>query len=106
MITEDQRSKLSPDQLIVAERWDAEHTATLALIHRLQIASDANDETECNRIMDLMRDNCPDVCEHGHSIWDTCMACDDIEKVLYPGLFDENGDRVEMIEFDPFTIES
>lgn len=103
MITEDQRSKLTTEQLVIAEKWEAEHTKQIDLVHQLQLASDADDETECNRIMDLMRDNCPDVCEHGHSIWDTCMGCDDIEKILYPDLFDENGDRIEELPFDPFT---
>ena len=100
MITEEQRAKLTPEQLVIAEKWDAEHTATLALVKLLQAACNNNDETECNRVMALMGDNISDFCEHGRAVWNSCIACDEIEKVLYPDLFDANGDRIEDYEED------
>jgi hypothetical protein len=91
------RAKLTPEQLVIAEKWEAERNERDKL-YDIMIEAQKNGkqdifEATCQKIIDIT----PEFCEHNHYILDDCSDCDALEKILYPEGFDDNGDRIELI---------
>jgi hypothetical protein len=81
------RHLLTPEQLKVVERWDRERVERQRLYKKL--------EAEINNpaaILQELQELEPDFCEHGRYILGVCSSCDEIERILFPDLFEsENG---------------
>lgn len=83
-------AKLSPEQLKVWEKWLAEGKAREALLDKLD-AGQVNIDEVSREILE----NNPEFCEHNRSIWSPCSACYEIDKILFPESFDEDGNHIE-----------
>ena len=93
MLTIDQRSKLTPAQIVIAEKWLAEGEQYEKLFERLEIAIKNGNAKAYDTAMDELGEMTPSVCEHSRSIWEECSECDAIERIIRPQLFEANGDR-------------
>ena len=84
---------LTPEQLVVVKRWEAEKTARLKLLDQAWEAAEQGDsERERELLMAVCKVSLsedPNRCEHGRSIVSTCMACEEIERILTPELFED-----------------
>ena len=78
-LTDEIRLKLTPEQLIVAEKWDVERKQRAKLIDQLE-----NETITTKEFYDKMMEITPDECEHGRSIWSNCIACNEIESIIRP----------------------
>jgi predicted nucleic acid-binding Zn ribbon protein len=92
VITDEQRAKLTPEQLVVAEKWEAETEARDRLIKQLDAATD---DKMANDLIEQICALSSDMCEHGRSIWGSCSKCNAIEMILRPELFDEEGNLID-----------
>ena len=78
-LTDEIKSKLSPEQLVIVEKWQAERKARSAIMDRV----DAK-EISIYDALEMMEDMITDHCEHGRSIMGTCAGCDEIEDIINP----------------------
>lgn len=75
--------KLNTEQLKIVARWEQE------ALTRAQICEQSiNDTAESFALK--MRNADTDICEHGRSTSGNCSACDEIEMILYPELFNQD----------------
>lgn len=95
MITEAQKQQLTPQQLLIAQKWDKENAEYTQLMEQL---SSIEDEDQTEVIVKQLINLTPEICEHNRSVEISCEECDEIEMVLYPDLFDANGVRHEIME--------
>lgn len=90
MLTEEQKAKLNPEQLAVAEKWEREKEERAAILDRMDAG-----EIDVREALRLMNEQSNGMCEHDRSIWSPCAACDEIERLLYPEAYckvcDEHG---------------
>jgi hypothetical protein len=90
MLTQEQKSKLNPEQLAIAEKWEREKNERSAILDRLDAGE--IDAKEALRLMSMQSNG---MCEHDRSIWSNCAACEEIERLLYPEAYckgcDEHG---------------
>lgn len=94
MLTPEQKSRLNPEQLAIAEKWDQEKEEMDKVFEKLQRAiRESNNDLFQEALADSQA-NIKDRCEHDRSIWSSCAGCDEIEQLLWPEFYDENGDRL------------
>ena len=90
MLTEEQKSRLNPEQLVIAEKWEREKEERSAILDKLDAG-----EINLKEALRLMDHQTNDMCEHDRSIWSPCGACNEIERLLYPDAYckgcDEHG---------------
>jgi hypothetical protein len=90
---EERKTLLSPQQLAIVQRWDAEKVERGNIIEQAREAADRDDRKLWRELavkackFSLLED--PNFCEHGRSIMGTCAGCEDIERILTPELFDD-----------------
>lgn len=84
--------KLNDEQKDIVLKREEERQTRLKMYKKL---GESNDIDERQQILDALRDLDLDRCEHDRSIWKSCAACDEIDKLMFPELFDENGDPIE-----------
>jgi hypothetical protein len=94
MLTDEQKAKLTPEQIVIAEKWMEEDEKIRTIYDKLFIAIEDNNEDDFHSLIEEISNTVPHICEHGKSIYDSCTACDAIEKVIRPELYDDNGDRI------------
>jgi len=63
------------------------------LINKLKDPSATEDDHEA--VFNALRDAATDNCEHGRSYCKHCVACAEIDHLMFPELYDENGKRIE-----------
>ena len=102
MLTDEQKSRLNPEQLVIAEKWEQESIAQGKAIEMMRLAEAANDAEGIKKAFEafLNASDTSGFCEHERSIWTPCMACEEIERLLNPEFYDEDGERLpeEVIE--------
>lgn len=102
MLTDEQKARLNPEQLAIAEKWEREHIAQGEAIEMMRVAEAANDAEGIKNAFEafLNASDTSGFCEHERSIWTPCMACEEIERLLNPEFYDEDGERLpeEVIE--------
>lgn len=91
-------AKLNPKQLKVYQNWAAERAQTQPLFEQALAAVMINDHATAKACYEKIGAIVPSICEHGHSIWDDCVACIEIERILYPEAFNEDGIRLDEVE--------
>jgi hypothetical protein len=98
MITDEQKAKLTKEQITIAEKWEKETQPCSDLFAKLDDAAKKQDQVLWDQIMEELGDVIPTMCEHGHAIGENCMDCDAIEIIIRPELFDDHGNRKYDIE--------
>jgi len=90
-ITSERLANLNSEQRSIVEKRlekDKERSKLVAMI-------DVGDEETFERVFNALRDMYSDYCEHRRCVWTNCIACSEIEMLLYPELYDKNGARHE-----------
>ena len=100
MLSEEQKARLNPEQLAVAEKWEREREERAVIIDELGKAEKAGDTVAFKAAIDKLSATTQDRCEHDRSIWSSCAACEEIEFLLYPEFYDENGERLPEEEIE------
>lgn len=86
-MTPEQKAKLTPEQLVIAEKWEKDREEMSRLIEQFTAATGKKDMKLWTDTMDKIVEITPSMCEHDRSLWSNCAACDEIERVLHPHLF-------------------
>ena len=86
---QERKAQLTPAQLLVAERWESERSKRDALLNEACTALDQGDQSRWKELTLQACETDPDFCEHGRSTVTSCMACEEIERILWPEHFDE-----------------
>ncbi len=89
MLTDEQRARLNPEQLVIAENWERERDERLAFCDKMSEADAAKDTVAYKAAFEgyLAVGAGATHCEHERSIWSNCAACDEISRLLNPDLF-------------------
>lgn len=77
--TKEQKDKLTPEQLVVAERWEREQEARSLILDSILAEGSVDFVSKLLKTLEIGASHC----EHGRSALSTCAACDEIEKLLY-----------------------
>lgn len=106
MLSDEQRARLNPEQLLIAEKWEKEREDMGQVFEKLGLAMKNHDENLWKEALEESNINpISSRCDHDRSIWSTCSACDEIEHLLNPEFYDENGDRLEDEEIEKIVNE-
>jgi len=89
-------SRLNPEQQIITQAREVKKKERLTLINSLMNSKDENAQ---ERLYNALRDD-TDNCEHGRSYCKHCVLCGEIDYIMFPELFDENGIRLDEPEED------
>jgi len=82
-------AKLTPEQLKVVERWDREAQERAKLIPEMCAAYDSGEKEKAKELSLQILSTDAEYCEHGrHKDSAHCLACEEIEEILFPGLND------------------
>jgi hypothetical protein len=100
MLSKEQKDRLTPEELIIAEKWDKEKDERDIIFEEIQAALAANAMEAFHLATDKLGDMQPSHCEHERSIWTRCGACDDLELKLYPEAFDKCSNCDELTRKD------
>lgn len=79
--------RLNDEQKIIAKARESQRKERARLIGLL---IDADPDVH-EMVFDSLRDMDGDECEHGRSYVKHCIACGEIDHLLFPELFDEDG---------------
>lgn len=80
------KNELTIEQQKIVDRWEAEREARGLLIDKLEADQSAE---VFQAVLQELYDLSPTHCEHGRAVINTCMACDEIERIIHPELFEE-----------------
>lgn len=92
MLTEEQKSKLTSEQLVTAERWEREKEARSQIIEEMRLAENA--KKPLTDFSDRFRDSDARYCEHDRPSISRCFECNEIVKILYPESFEDETEDV------------
>lgn len=82
MLSEDQKNRMTAEELLIAEKWDLEQDMRDAIFAQMQIALAANNNTKLIELGEKLGAITPSHCEHDIFIYNDCSACSVIEKKL------------------------
>lgn len=85
-------SKLDKEDQLIAAKWERERDERGQLYHQLSDAHETGDQKKAQEILDKLCD-APWECEHGRHIVKHCVACEHIEKTLFPDMFEEEDEE-------------
>jgi hypothetical protein len=90
---------LTPEQRAIAERWEAERQRRHEMLMSYGEALQRGDKEAATIILQealeftLLKDR--HYCEHGRAVVSTCIACEEIDRILSPELFEEEDDDAD-----------
>jgi len=87
MLTQEQIDRLTPEELIIAEKWEAEKEKSNLIFDKIQAAADNKASDELMSALEELASLAPSQCEHDRHIMLGCSECDALERKLYPELF-------------------
>lgn len=87
MLTDEQKARLTPEQIVIAEKWEVDADLRDAEFDKIEAALNAGDKEEYHRLLTKMREDLPDYCEHDRSMSGTCWQCDELSRLLHPEVF-------------------
>lgn len=90
-LTSEQLARLNPEQKEIVLKREERRKYRLNLINSLNSSNSDNHEMVFNALMNEDDDRC----EHDRSIMGTCIACHEIDVLLFPEYFDVNGDPID-----------
>lgn len=88
-------ARLNPEQQKIAQTREVQRKERFKLIEKLG-SSDTNEDAHeliFNALRDM--DGYSDNCEHGRSYCKHCIACGEIDHIMFPEIFHEDGFRIE-----------
>lgn len=83
--------RLNDEQKVIAQAREVQRHERFKLIAKLKEA----DEDTNHMVFNALRDMDADECEHGRHYVKHCLACGEIDHLMFPELFDEDGFRIE-----------
>jgi hypothetical protein len=91
-------ARLNAEQQIIAQAREVKRQEQMRLVHKLATATEP--ETH-EMIFNALRDmDSSDSCEHGRSVWKHCGECGNIDHIMFPELFGEDGFLIQGCEED------
>jgi hypothetical protein len=84
-------AKLTPEQRVIYDGWVREAEATDVLIQQALDALAVNNHQAAMETFAKLDTLIPHQCEHGRHVFLDCQACKEIERILYPDLYDADG---------------
>jgi hypothetical protein len=87
-------TKLTPEQRKVFDAWQEEAEKSDEIMQRLLNALAIDDRESVSACTQELEELIPHYCEHGRSVYSSCLACTEIEKTLFPDAYDANGNRI------------
>lgn len=90
-ITPERLARLNDSQRAIVLRREEKKAVRLHLIARLK----ENDPDVHEHVFNALQNLDSDMCEHDRSIWSSCLACGEIDHLLFPELYDEFGIKIE-----------
>lgn len=85
--------RLNPEQKLMALAREGKRKERVKLISKL---ADPNaDEDTHEMVFNALRDMDGDECEHNRSYVKHCLACGEMDHLMFPELFDEDGFSIE-----------
>lgn len=84
-------ARLTPEQQVIAQAREVQRKYRHDLTVKAYSPEGTPEDQEA--IYNALREG-TDSCEHGRSIWKTCIACGEMDHLMFPELFDENGVRI------------
>jgi hypothetical protein len=88
-LTDEIKAKLSPEQLIIVDKWQAERAKRSEIMDHLDAGT-----ISLSDAMKQIDEITPDYCEHERSIMSNCSSCDEIEKILNPKIVNSINDEI------------
>jgi hypothetical protein len=85
-------ARLNPEQQAIMQAREVKRMERFRLIREVH---ESKDEEAHERLVDALRDNDGSNCEHGRSYVKHCIACGEIDHLMFPELFDKDGFRVD-----------
>ena len=89
-ITAERLARLNDSQRDIVLKREEKKTIRLGLIARLK----ENDPDVHEMVFNALQNLDDDMCEHDRSIWSNCLACAEIDHLLFPELYDEDGIKI------------
>lgn len=91
-------ARLNAEQQIIAQAREVKRQEQMRLVHKLATVTEP--ETH-EMIFNALRDmDSNDNCEHGRSVWKHCGECGNIDHIMFPELFNEDGFLIQGCEED------
>jgi hypothetical protein len=88
-------ANLTDEQKVTADRWDRERQVREKLYTELSAAEKAKDNEAFKKVLDRLahsEETNAWMCEHERHWSSTCMACEEVEKILRPELYCRGND--------------
>ena len=87
MLSQEQKDRLTPEELVIAEKWEIEKAQQVIIFDEILAAIEANSMELVILATEKLGDLTPSQCEHGRHVMCGCMACDELERKVYPDSF-------------------
>jgi hypothetical protein len=84
--------KLDAEDRVIAEKWEKERDERAVVYDQLSDAETLKDNDRFHKVLDQLTAGTPSHCEHERSIWSHCYACEEIERTLFPDMFEPEED--------------
>jgi hypothetical protein len=88
-LIQDRIGRLNIEQQSIAQTRELKRKEYSRLITKLAEPSATEDDHE--RVYNALLNMGRDTCEHGRSYWKHCLACGEIDHLMFPELYDEEG---------------
>jgi hypothetical protein len=85
-------AKLNPEQQVLAQAREVKRKYRSGLIKKLADPNEDVQEMVFNALRDVDSGNS---CEHDRSYCKHCIACGEIDYLMFPELFDEEGFKID-----------
>lgn len=82
---EERKALLTPEQLAIVQRWDAKRSVYERIFE--QIGREGFSQSAVDEFNTVVQYEC----EHDRGLWEDCLACDAIELILNPELYEGEG---------------
>lgn len=96
-LIQERMARLNPEQLVIVRTREVKKKERFEIIKKL---ASSQDEEAHERLLDALRDGDDFNCEHGRSYAKHCGLCGQIDHLMFPELFNEDGFRIEESEED------
>ncbi len=81
--------ELTPEQQVVADRWQRNQEECKRIWDEAMARAERGEDVDWSQAALDLDKVIPTFCEHGHVYTSSCLACDEIEKILFPDNFSQ-----------------
>lgn len=93
MLIQERIARLNPEQQKIANAREAQRKIRFKLIEKIANPNATPEDHEM--VFDALRDMDGYECEHGRHYVKHCIACGEIDGLMFPELFDKDGFRLD-----------